>query len=277
MEEFIYRFTRIPSKFVDDFYKIAKIGYDRNVKVIDLKLVARWLNIRIDNLKRLLTDKFEENFDYSIEKIKIDKRGKYGTHYKEKILLTPDCFKQLCMLSQTKKAKEVRKYYLELEWIIIKYHQEIKEKLEKEIGILKKNQKPKCDIKGGVIYIIEAEVSMSLYKIGKTNDLKKRLKTYNTGKGNEIEPLFFIKVNDIDKVENCIKNAVKTHQYRKYKEVYEIDIEVLKEVAIRCDDFIEGLKDHMETKEKEKNFKKSMKRIRENKKKYYIKISKNEC
>ena len=41
------------------FIKLQDRLYDRNVKVIDLKLVARWLNIRIDNLKTL-TDKFEE-------------------------------------------------------------------------------------------------------------------------------------------------------------------------------------------------------------------------
>jgi len=31
------------------------------------------------------------------------------------ILITPNCLKELCMISQTKKAKEVRKYFIEMD------------------------------------------------------------------------------------------------------------------------------------------------------------------
>ena len=36
-------------------------------------------------------------------------------------MLTPDCFKRLCLLSRTKKAEEVRTYFLELEKLIGNY------------------------------------------------------------------------------------------------------------------------------------------------------------
>lgn len=33
----------------------------------------------------------------------------------ENILVTPNCMKELCMISQTAKAKEVRKYFIEMD------------------------------------------------------------------------------------------------------------------------------------------------------------------
>lgn len=46
---------------------------------------------------------------------------------------------------------------------------------------------------------------------------------------------------DIDSVESCIKKGCRKFQYRKYKEVYEIDIEVLKKVMEDCNEFINHL------------------------------------
>lgn len=34
---------------------------------------------------------------------------------------------------------------------------------------------------------------------------------------NKQEPLFILEVNDVDRVEKCIKNLVKRYQYIKYK------------------------------------------------------------
>ena len=70
------------------------------------------------------------------------------------------------MLSQTEKAKQVRIYYLSIEKLLRKYHEDIQNKLYKKLGLLKANQKPKIDKSGGVIYIIRALNSDdSVYKI----------------------------------------------------------------------------------------------------------------
>lgn len=135
------------------------------------------------------------------------------------------------MISQTKKAKEVRKYFIEMEKLVKRYAEMIKDEMYKKIGLLETNQKSKLDIKGGVIYILKAlNANVTLYKLGKSTNLKNRLNTYNSGNANDIEPLFILPVNDIDNVESCIKKSCKLYQYRKYKEVYEIDINVLKDV-----------------------------------------------
>jgi phage anti-repressor protein len=43
-------------------------------------------------------------------------------------MLTPDCMKRLCMVSKTKKAEEVRSYFIELEKHINQYKDVIIEK-----------------------------------------------------------------------------------------------------------------------------------------------------
>ena len=65
-------------------------------------------------------------------------------------------------------------------------------------GMLETNQKPKTNIKGGVIYILKAlNANATLYKLGKSEDLKNRLNTYNSGNTNDVEPLFIIPVKYI--------------------------------------------------------------------------------
>ena len=46
-------------------------------------------------------------------------------NYVSKIMLTPDCFKELCMISQTDKAKGVRKYYIIVEGLLRDHFEEI--------------------------------------------------------------------------------------------------------------------------------------------------------
>jgi hypothetical protein len=178
------------------------------------------------------------------------------------------------MISNTSTAKQVRKYFLEMEKLIKKYNEIIQEKLNEELGLIKKNQKPTTkQKKGGVIYIIEAQnTNATLYKIGKSNDLKKRLKTYNTGLANDVDVLFELYVDDKDKVEQCVKSALKDFQYRKYKEVYEIDIEVIKKIIVKCDDFNESLKFIFEKNKKITS--KNIKRIKSAKNKIFMVITK---
>jgi len=271
MESFIKQFSKVPDNFISDFFIIAKEEYSDNEIIIDFEIVVKWLSVRKDSLKKILVDNFEENFDYTIEKKKKKQLNSRGATIYELILITPNCFKELCMISQTEKAKEVRKYFIEMEKIIKRYFETIKEEMYKKIGLLQINQKPKLNIKGGVIYILKALNSdITLYKLGKTKNLKNRLNTYNTGNANDIEPLFILPVNDIDSVESCVKKACKTHQYRKYKEVYEIDIDVLKDVMLECNDFVNKMAFKLNDKNEKKKFKTNISRMKKKLDKYFI-------
>ena len=181
------------------------------------------------------------------------------------------------MISQTKKAKEVRKYFIELEKLIKRYFETIKEDMLKKIGLLETNLKPKNNIKGGIIYVLRALNSeTTLYKLGMSSNLKKRLNNYNIGNANDIEPLFILPVKDIKSVENCIKNACKKFQFRKYKEVYEININVLKEVISDCNEFVNNMAIKLQDENNNKLFKKTINRMKKKINKYFIYISKDE-
>jgi len=132
---------------------------------------------------------------------------------------------------------------LTIEKLIRKYNENIEKYLYEEIGLLKHNQKPKINIKGGIIYIFSAlNTNHTLYKLGKAFDKNNRFNTYNSGNANDIILLFIVKVNDIDTVETCVKMLIKKYQYRKRKEIYEIDLDVLKDLVINCDEFVDGMK-----------------------------------
>ena len=74
------------------------------------------------------------------------------------------------------------------------------------------------------IYIVQAQLEPSKCKIGKTNDLNRRLKEYNsiTGKSkeNKYQYLFTCEVKNMTQVENDIKEKYSTHREEKSKEIY---------------------------------------------------------
>ena len=74
------------------------------------------------------------------------------------------------------------------------------------------------------IYIIQALLEPAKCKIGKTNDLKRRLKEYNnmTGKSKEniYRYLFTCETKNMEQLENDIKDKFSTHREEKSKEIY---------------------------------------------------------
>jgi predicted GIY-YIG superfamily endonuclease len=74
------------------------------------------------------------------------------------------------------------------------------------------------------IYIVQASLEPSKCKIGKTNDLGRRLKEYNnmTGKSKEniYQYLFTCEVKDMAQVENAIKEKFAALREEKSKEIY---------------------------------------------------------
>lgn len=143
----------------------------------------------------------------------------------------------MAMQSKTKKAIQVREYYYELEKVIDQYKEYIIKGLKEKIKTLENNQKTKINPSKGVIYILETADGIGHYKVGKTANLKQRLKQYNGDKKDNIIPLYVYETDDIDTVEKCIKIYAKKYQYRKYKEVYKANINMLKDLINDCSEF----------------------------------------
>jgi phage anti-repressor protein len=242
LEDFIIKRSNIPKKFLTDFFNIGGDSYGDTYKNINFDDIVKWLDVQKNHLKRLLKNNFKIIDDYTEEKILIKNKNR-GANYVYKIMLTPDCFKELCMLSQSDKAKGIRKYYITAEGLLRDHFEQIINDLNKELGLIKTNIKKQVEVIGGHIYILKAmnTSQQNMFKLGNSDDMKKRLRVYNTGNANNIEPLFVMKVDDINMVEGCVKNLAKEFQYKKNKEVYNIDFEFLKKLCIKCKNFIKQL------------------------------------
>ena len=232
---FLKTYTKINNDFIDDFFGLYDANHKYNFS-INIDVISKWVDMRKDNIKKTLENSYIENIDYKV--VKNTSNGLKGKPT-ETILLTPKCFKIMCMQSRTKKAVQVREFYYELEQVIDQYKEYVIKGLEEKISNLENNQKPKINPSKGVIYIIQTADGIGHYKIGKTVDLKNRLNAYNGDKKDDIIPLYIFESDDIDTVEKCVKLFAKKFQYRKYKEIYKADINLLKEIINECSEFNE--------------------------------------
>ena len=79
-----------------------------------------------------------------------------------------------------------------------------------------------------------------------------------------LDVLFYYESDNIVQIENCIKVLMKPYQYRKYKEVYKINIDIIKSLIEQCDNIIISTEDKV----------KLSKLKHDDTKNYYINISK---
>lgn len=232
LHDFLKKYSSISNKFIDDFFSLYTINTVDTDLIINFNNLVFWLKIRKDSLKRTLVETYIKNIDYKIKKIKSTTAGKP----REEIMITADCCKRLCMLSRTKKAEEVRTYFIEIEKLMNKYKDYIIEALNKKINILENNQKQIQDNKNGVIYVLKTDYDIvNLYKIGKTKKFKERIRTHNSSHIDNVNIVHIYETNNIDAVETCLKGVLMSTQYKKRKEFYEIDLDVLKKLIKTCD------------------------------------------
>jgi hypothetical protein len=108
--------------------------------------------------------------------------------------------------------------------------------LDKKISILENNQKPITNNKSGIIYVLKTDHDIvNLYKLEKTKKFKEKIRTHNSSHIDNVDIVHIYETNYIDKVEKCLKNVLLTKQYRKRKEFYQIDLDILKELIQSCD------------------------------------------
>lgn len=99
-------FTKIPVEVVFELIDNLE-GHP-----IDFDAAWRWAGYsRKDSAKRILEANFSKGSDFSTTMWNIRKKG----NPEEKIYLTIDCFKHFCIMANTKKGKECRKYLIDCE------------------------------------------------------------------------------------------------------------------------------------------------------------------
>ncbi len=255
LQDYLKKTSSINATFIDDFFSL----YDRNTTstdfVIDLDVISKWLSSKKYHLKDTLKSTYTLDIDYIVKNEKST-----GGRPNEKVLLTGDCFKRLCMLSRTKKAEDVRSYFLDLEKHIDKYKNYIFEGLNHKIEMYEKELKPLLiSPSKGVIYVLKMNnIDKEVYRIGKTTNFKKRMSVYKTSNPAMIETVFVYKSDMIDEIEKCLRLMLEGTNYRKNRDFYEVDLNVIKNLIKECE-----------------CMKLNVKNIKDDKCRYFIKIWKS--
>ena len=74
----------------------------------------------------------------------------------------------------------------------------------------------------------------NLYKPGSTKHLESRMKTYQTGSQDELELEYIYKTDNVKEVEGCLKAWTQKYQYEHSKEIYHVDLSILKNIINGC-------------------------------------------
>ena len=90
----------------------------------------------------------------------------------------------------------------------------------------------------GYIYVLRAsEKHDSVFKIGRTRDLARRLREHSAALADILEVVFVFKTDDVKAVETCVKGWLRERQWERSscKEVFKADLEMVKQVIQGCD------------------------------------------
>lgn len=216
LKTFLKTYTAIPNKFINNYYKFYELclsdtfGINGNDIAIYLGLInVEKFYERVRNIYRL-------NYDYIIKKFLVKKT------YRAEYFFSFDCFEKICMVSRTEKGNMVRDYFITLRKFINYYRENIAD----NINNLAKS--------GKYVYILLVNKNKSIFKVGETGNMRKRLYTYLTGKERHPDIYFIMIVKDSKKIEKCVKLVGNNKKYKIGKELYKMDFDSLKAITVEC-------------------------------------------
>lgn len=220
MKEFLKLYTAIPYKFIDEYYKFHEMC-EEDPYGIDLDLVMEYLNInRTEKFYERFRKKYEENYDY----IKLYRN--ISTKKKERVVIykiSLPTFRNICMSSKAEKAQPVRDYFAILEEFIDYYKNTFSKAINENLS---KND--------SYMYVILVDKNKKIFKIGRTASMRKRLQSYMTGQIKHPDIKFIMTVDEPQVIEECSKVLLKKDQYKDNKELYQTNLDQIKEAIWSC-------------------------------------------
>jgi phage anti-repressor protein len=219
LKEFLKTYTAISNKFIDSYYNFYEMCETQKFG-IEVSKVIKYLGLTYPKkfYERLRTN-YTLNKDYIIKRKKQKSmKGEQDTFY----YLSFDGFEKVCMSSRSEKGNAVRDYFITLRKFIEYYRQHIANNI---------NSMAK---KGKCIYIILANKDKSIFKVGRTKDMRKRLYSYATGKDKHPDIKFIMLIEDAKKVEDCMKVFANKYKLRGNQELYKINLDTLKNIVFDC-------------------------------------------
>jgi len=199
LKDFLKTYTAISVKFIDEYYSFYEMC-ENDIFGIDADKVVKYLGLK-DNKQfyQRLRESYKLDMDFIIKRNiqKFQKDIKSTFYY-----LSFDRFEKVCMEYKFKNGNSVRDYFITLR----KYIEYYRDHFTNKINSLATSNK--------YVYIILANKNKSIHKLGRTKNIRDRLKAYATGKDKHPDIQFIMIVNDPKKVENCAKIFLKDDRYR---------------------------------------------------------------
>jgi phage anti-repressor protein len=230
LKDFLKKYTAISNKFIDEYYIFYEKTID-NKFGIKIQDIMKYLNItNRHKFEERIRKNYIINIDYIIIKLseKLEKGKIYSNYF-----VSFECFEKICMNSSSEKGKLFRDYFVMLRKFIDYYKQHFSNKINELVN----NNK--------YIYILSVNKGKNIFKLGRTKNVKNRLKSYETGKEKHPDIKFILIVKDAIKVEKCVKLISKQFQYKKNKELYKIELDKFKSIIFSCSDLNKNIKDNI--------------------------------
>ena len=248
-----------------------------NEFIINIEFAFKWIGFtRKDNAKRLLKKHFELNINYTIidelscflPKEEIDDQKYKEGKLNEIILMTPTTFKELALLANTKKGKQVRMYYIKMESIMMKYLSEKNNKLIAEANqkVLEANQLTKNmeyaleieqnnlakvlkrniykDNPCQVVYIYKE--SEFKYKVGESNNIARRETDHRCGNTTN-QVVYTKKCCNRKLLEKVVHHILDQYRDIKNREWFTVSFDIVKAVLDAAHLFLDEMVDRADT------------------------------
>jgi phage anti-repressor protein len=178
--------TEEQQQFVMNFQLYLTYGNNDSKYVVDLDDVWKWLGFASKgNAKRSLMKYCEKDIDFRLNSL-VPRAKQHGGQNNDKIKMNVSTFKNLCMVANTERGKQTRRYYSKMEAIFFKYLEEKSKDIIKTIEERAKSDK-------------ELEIQSTLLKSHKNDPCVYILKLSETSPTN-----FVIKIGETDNIEDCI-------------------------------------------------------------------------
>jgi phage anti-repressor protein len=221
LKNFLKMYTGISNKFIDEYYSFYELC-EKDTFGIDSNKVVKYLKIKhTRKFHEILREKYILGMDYEIQRLhQKSEKNKQDVFY----YLSFDGFEKVCMSSRSEKGNQVRDYFIMLRKFINYYREHFSNKI---IDLTKKNK---------YIYIILVNKNKDIFKIGRTDDIKKRLKNYAIGRDKHPDIQFIMIVDDSKKIEQCAKLFTIENRFRGSSEIYKINFDKLKFIVSECAD-----------------------------------------
>ncbi len=238
--------------FVQSFHMFLDKDEERDM-CIDLDDACKFMGILKGNAKKLLVKHFAAGAAFACN---IYKCTDSSLDRRERVLMTPDTFKELCMMAGTAKGREVRGYYIKMEKVMKAYFKdkmiahaaaESRMQLENqrmveeraaaeaaqqaaEARLAEELEKQKQRVYVPVpthdhVYVTKeaSELHSDRHKVGKALDPKTRVSAFNTGSARSVQELHRRATHNAPIVEDVVAVVMKRYHYAREHYMCSVD------------------------------------------------------